>query len=128
MPALERHPWRTGDAVNILEGAKIVGRCEGINSVDGGRFHGFIVEPVEHQVGCLQEKYESSCCTCPQYAAYWHKGEFHVEEIAREGERVVCETCGSHGLVGVDGPLYGRDRDTRHAAVSRCRSCTTQVD
>lgn len=138
MPALERHPWRTGDATDILVNARIVGRCEGINPVDGGRFHGFIIEqPFKHVESCPSLEPDdwppvpAPACTCrpnPQYAAYWHKGEFHVEEIAREGERFICETCGNHGLVGVDGPLYGRDRDIRQPSTSRCRSCTTQVD
>lgn len=137
MPALERHPWRNGDAVDILTNARIVGRCEGINPIDGGRFHGYIIEvPFTHLEGCDPSPPEpphwiDEPCKCPpakQYATYWHRGEFHVEEIAREGERFVCDTCQSHGLVGIDGPLYGRDRDTRQASVSRCRSCTTQVD
>lgn len=137
MPALERHPWRTGDAVDILDGARIVGRCEGINPSDGGRFHGFIIEkPFRHKDDCSYEPPEpphwiERSCECPpaqQFAAYWHRGEFHVEPIQREGERFICETCSSHGLVGVDGPLYGRDRDPRQPSVSRCRSCTTNVD
>ena len=140
MPKLERQSWRAGDAEQILVGATILGRVQG-TAKDGGRFDGLRIAPkLHHEEGCPIERDAGEWgargldCTCPtiEYVVYWHKSNFLVEELPAEGSEFVCDTCGTTGRVGVDGPFYTRgdvlDRDPRDGAGSRCRSCTTKVE
>lgn len=135
MPKLERQDWRLGDAVDILQDARIVGRAQG-SRTDGSRFDGLIIEKVTHTpnpdyvppASTIDEAFckEPYTTEVAVYVAFWLSGHFLVEHL-EEGHEFTCETCGQVGIVGRNGPRYGLngglDRDPRDQSPSRCDGC-----
>lgn len=134
MPKLERQDWRPGDAVDILQDARIVGRAQG-SRADGSRFDGFIIEQrmrkpnpayVAPDATIAEQTEPAEIEEIATYVAFWLSGHFLVEHL-EEGHEFTCETCGQAGIVGRNGPRYGLngglDRDPRDQSPSRCDGC-----